>query len=152
DFQSLKICPAAASSPGTPAASPSVETDLGSATSIDCYQATPGGSCTYILRFVPHGFAAGTSFQALSRVDAANNPWVLAPDPVAAASSSSVTLVLTAAAGGPPAQVQFAILAFPGTPPSSSTEVQQLRQTAASYAFVTQELTVHAVGPTPTPT
>src|SRR5262249_8927659 len=96
DFQSLKICPAAARSPGTPAASPSVETDLGSATSIDCYQATPGGSCTYILRFVPHGFAAGTSFQALSRVDAANNPWVLGPDPVAAASSSSVTLVLTA--------------------------------------------------------
>ena len=158
DFKSLQYCPAEArASVNTPTAAPRVNTDLATVTSVDCFQAVPGGPCTYAVRFVAQGFDPGTTFQALSRVDAADNPWVLGPDPRVGGSDPtnfSTTLVLTAADGGPPAQVQFAILAFAGPPPSS-TEVGQLHEAEATYAFMTQELTVNVLTPptsTPTPT
>jgi hypothetical protein len=158
DFQGLRICPAGASmsETPTPAAAPSIDTDLGNATSIDCFQAMPGGACTFILRFTAQAFAANTTFEALSRADASSNPWVIGADPVLVRSGEAptydATLVLTSAQGGPPAQVQFAILAFAGAATSLPTDVQELHQTAATFAFVTQVLAVNVVTPTPTPT
>src|SRR5262249_42716519 len=54
----LKICPATRSSAGTPAAAPSVETDLANATSIDCFQGMPGAPCTYTVPFASPPFAS----------------------------------------------------------------------------------------------
>ncbi len=166
DFQGLRICPAAASitetpTPGssstaTPAGAPSIDTDLGNATSIDCFQSMPGGSCTFILRFTAQAFAANTTFEALSRADASSNPWVIGADPVLVSDGQAptydATLVLRSAQGGPPNQVQFAILAFAGAATSLPTDVQELHQTAATFAFVTQVLAVNVVTPTMTPT
>ena len=105
-FESLQYCPAEArASANTPTAAPRVNTDLATATSIDCFQATPGSpSCTYVVRFVAQGFAPDTTFQALSRSDDADNPWVLGPDPRVGGSDPSTfstTLVLTATGGAP---------------------------------------------------
>src|SRR5262249_22503035 len=152
-------CPAEErASANTPTAAPRVNTDLATATSIDCLQAMPvSPSCTYVVRFVAQGFAPGTTFQALSQVDGPDNPSVLGPDPRVGcldSASFSTTLMLTATDGVSPAQVQFAILAFAGAPPFS-TEVGQLHQADATFAFMTQELTVDVVTPltsTPTPT
>jgi hypothetical protein len=166
DFQGLRICPAGesttetptpgSSSTATPAAAPSIDTDLGNATSIDCFQAMPGGSCTFTLRFVAHAFSSDTTFKVLSRADASSNPWVLGPNPVLVsggeASTYDATLVLASVQGGSPNQVQLAVLAFAGASASSATEVQELNQTAATFAFVTQVLTVNVVTPTMTPT
>lgn len=165
DFRELRICPAGESgatpTPGgsptaTPGGAPSVEISLGNATSIDCFQSVPGGSCTFILRFVPRAFPSETTFKALARADASSNPWVLGTDPVpgsgSEASSYDATLVLTSAQGGAPNQVQLAVLAFAGGPVSSPTDVQELNQTAATFAFVTEVLTVNVVTPTPLPT
>ncbi|MGD0947389.1 MAG: DUF1566 domain-containing protein [Candidatus Binatia bacterium] len=116
----------------------------------------PGGSCTFTLRFVAHGFASDTTFKVLSRADASSNPWVLGPNPVLVsggeASTYDATLVLASVQGGSPNQVQLAVLAFAGASASSATEVQELNQTAATFAFVTQVLTVNVVTPTMTPT
>src|ERR1019366_5139444 len=46
-FQALTICPADEPATGTP----SIDTTLANVTAIDCFQSTPGGSCTFILRF-----------------------------------------------------------------------------------------------------
>jgi Protein of unknown function (DUF1566) len=158
DFQKLRVCPAgepAAATP-TPGGAPSVETSLGNATSIDCFQSIPGGPCTFTLQFVPRAFPSNTTFEALARPDASSNPWVLGPDPVADSGTGEVsyaaTLVLTSVQGGPPNQVQLAVLAFAGPSSSSPTEVQDLHQTAATFAFVTQVLAVNVVTPTMTPT
>src|SRR5262245_7654146 len=52
-FESLQFCPAEErASANTPTAAPRVNTDLATATSIDCLQAAPGSpSCTYVVRF-----------------------------------------------------------------------------------------------------
>lgn len=163
DFQELTICPAdefanetPTAATATPGGTPSVDTSLANATSIDCFQSVPGGSCTFILRFVPRAFPSDTTFTVLARAGVSSSPWVLGADPVpgsgSEASSYNATLVLTWAQGGPPNQVQVAVLAFAGAPPSSPTEVQELHQTAATFAFVTQVLAVNVVTPTPKPT
>jgi YVTN family beta-propeller protein len=163
DFEGLTICPAAGTSAPTgatptPGGAPSLETPLGHAASIDCFQTTPGGPCTVTIRFVPRGFAPGAIFRALSRVGGASNPWVLGSDPVPDRTSEPLSfasaLVLASPQGGPPETVQLAILAFAGPPPSSSTEVEQLHDTAATFAFVTRLLAVKGVNPNapPTPT
>jgi hypothetical protein len=151
-FQALTICPADEPATGTP----SIDTTLGNATSIDCFQSIPGGSCTFVLRFTAQAFAANTTFKTLSRADASSNPWILGADPVLVsggqASTYDATLVLTSPQGGPPAQVQLAILAFAGAPASSPNAVEELHQTAATFAFVTQVLAVNVLTPTPLPT
>jgi Protein of unknown function (DUF1566) len=165
DFQALRICPAdesagqtplpTGSPTATPVDVPSVNTSLRDATAIDCFQATPGGSCTFSVTFVPRAFPSGTTFQVLAREGESGSPWVLGADPVpgggSEASSFTATLALASAQGGPPAQAQVAILAFAGASPGSGTEVQQLHQTAATYAFVTEVLAVDVVTPTLTP-
>jgi hypothetical protein len=160
-FQELTICPAdgfanetPTAATATPGGTPSVDTPLANATSIDCFQSIPGGSCTFVLRFAPRAFPSNTTFKVLSRAGGSSNPWVLGTDPVPEGGSSSydATLELTSPQGGPPAQVQLAILAFAGAPASSPTAVQELHQTAATFAFVTQVLTVNVVTPTPLPT
>src|ERR1035437_3819610 len=113
DFQGLRICSATASAA---AGTPHVDTDLGNATSINCFQQTLGGPCTLTLRFVPRAFPSGTTFRVLARADAASGPWVLGANPVPAGGSEgaslTATVVLTTAQGGPPPQAQLAILSF----------------------------------------
>lgn len=154
DFEDLTICPAGQSSPDTPTpgGEPSIDTGVAGATAIDCYQAVPGSTCTAVLRFTPHAFPSQTAFAVFWRADAARNPWILCnePVPVSGTSSFDATLVLTTAQG-PPNEVQLSILAFTDAS-SSSGSVQDLSQTAASFAFVTQVLTVNLVSPTPTTT
>ncbi len=146
DFQGLRICSATASAA---AGTPRVDTDLGNATSINCFQQTLGGPCTLTLTFVPLAFPSGTTFRVLARADAASGPWVLGTNPVPAGGSDgaslTATVVLTTAQGGPPPQAQLAILSFTGTPPSSPPEVQALHDTAATSAFVTPVLATRTV-------
>src|SRR5262249_607904 len=123
----------------------SVETGLGAATTIDCVQNTPGGPCTFTLSFRPRGFAAGTRLRVLARAIPPEGPWVLGADPVASSSDASrftALLVLAAQHGGPPEQVQFAVLAFPGTAPSAPMNFPVLVETGAEFAFVTDVLSV----------
>ena len=158
EFRELNICPAdesAGSSTPTPGAAPRVETDLANATSLDCFQAKPGDPCTFTLTFTPLAFPSDTTFKVLARSSAPGSPWVLGSDPVpaggaggAGAPSFSATLVVTSVAD---AEVQLAVLAFAG-PQSSPTEVPQLHETAATFAFVTHPLAVNVVTPTVTPT
>ncbi|MFN8640146.1 MAG: hypothetical protein U0802_00210, partial [Candidatus Binatia bacterium] len=146
-FRGLTICPADASGA---AGNPRVDTDLANATAIDCFQATPGGACAFTLVFTPRSFAAGTTFKALGRSDAVGSPWILGADPMPSG-GASMTATLALGAGGPPPRVQLAVLAFAAMSPSPG-EVDQLHDTAASYAFVTRVLKVNVVTPTATPT
>src|SRR5579862_3185283 len=145
DFQGLRICSATSTAAGTP----HVETDLGNATTVNCFQATLGGPCAVTLTFVPQAFPSGTTFKVLARAGASDAPWVLGSAPVAGGgagtSSLTATLVVSSAAGGPPSQVQLAILSFAGTPAASPPEVQELHQTAATFAFVTPVLVPRTV-------
>ncbi len=163
DFDGLTICPAnvpgiptpsatpatptsisSGTPTGTPASAPSVQLLLGNASTIDCVEYAPG-SCTFTLTFTPQGFAPGTAFRVLSRSGVPDSLWALAADPVPSGasgeSSFDVTLVLT----GPPAQIQFAVLAFTTPPPSAPMEFQQLLHTGAAFAFVTDLLSVNAL-------
>jgi hypothetical protein len=133
----------------TPGGAPSIGTELGNGTSIDCIQYAPGQSCAFTLTFAPQAFSPATTFRVLARAVAPDGPWLVGGDPVPSGDSEAPSfdapLVLTSPQGGPPAQVQLAVLAFAGAPPSSSTEFQQLRQTDAAFAFVTQVLAVNVV-------
>ena len=168
DFQGLTICPAeVAGTPtptptpatptpvssrtatATPGGAPSVETTLGNATAIDCVQSASGEPCRFTLTFAPHAFPLATMFRVVARTVAPDGPWVVGADPVPRGGSDAATfdapVVLTSAQGKLPAQVQLAVLAFEVAPPSSPMAFQQLQQTNAEFAFVTQVLSVDVV-------
>ncbi len=151
DFEELTICPT--DEPAT--SSPSIDTALANATSVDCFQSTPGASCTITLNFTARSFPANITFRVLGRPDASSNAWLLGGDPVLISSNEpptyEATLTLSGVQGGPPNQVQLAILAFSGSA-TSPTEVEELHQTAATIAFVTQVLTIDLTTPMPPPT
>jgi hypothetical protein len=133
----------------TPLGTPSIATTLGNSTSIDCVQYGPGQPCAFTLTFAPQAFPPATTFRVLARAIAPDGPWLLGGDPVPSDGSGvpsfDAPLALTSPQGGPPAQVQSAILAFAGAAPSSPMDFQQLRQTDAAFAFVTQVLAVNVV-------
>src|SRR5215475_6692394 len=153
DFEDLRICPAGedegAPTPTPGGSSPSVETSLGTAESIQCVQLAPGAACMASLTFIPRAFPSGTAFRILVRTVGPDGPWMVGADPVPLGSDPEsgfdAPLRLTAPGGGPPARVQIAVLAFDGTPPSVLTQFQLLAQTNAAFAFVTPMLDVAAV-------
>lgn len=153
----MSMSPTATPTPTrTPNLPPRVDTGLNDQTGIQCVQTVPGGPCSVPLSFSTEGFPPSATFRVAARAIDPTGLWQLAsaPLPNNAAAGAMFTVTVVLAGPEPPAQVQFAVLAFLNSPPSLPEEFQALGDTDAAYAFVTPTLLVDVDHrfPVPTPT
>ncbi len=137
----------------TPVLGPRVDTALSDESSITCVQSAPSGPCSFPLTFAAQGFPSTASFRVAVRAIAPLGSWQLAPEPLPSNAAADGTFETTVILAGPqpPAQVQFAVLAFRYMPPSLADEFDSLGATGAEWAFVTPTLSVEVERDFPPP-
>ncbi len=129
---------------------PAVGTGLSDTTTIACTQQEQSGECSFTLPFTPQGFPESAVFRIAVRLNGRGH-WTVGPElastgtaPTASLDAPvSVAAPVTGAPGG--VEVQIAILAFLEPPATTSTNVDELAQTGADFAFVTTALTLEPV-------
>ncbi|MFI5398371.1 MAG: hypothetical protein ACHQ9S_22775 [Candidatus Binatia bacterium] len=131
----------------TPAA-PIIITGLSGAVAFPCLP--EAGACDADFTFRPQGFPQGTTFLVAVRGVTPNTFWFKAPAPLPNDAGGFATMVRITEAGGRPSRVEFAMLAFDGSADTVPTEFQELADTGAAYAFVTQALLIEPGQPPPT--
>jgi len=131
----------------TPEEPPGVSTDLNPLTPISCVRLD--AECAFTVSLVPHGFPSGTVYRIATRTLEPLGRWVIGPPFSAPAVSpspveASVSLMAAAPTPGKEAAVQVAVLVFLNPEAAPASEVDQLADTGASYAFVTDQLIIVA--------
>jgi len=148
----LTICPAAESGDSTPTAptpsmtpspgqAPRIDTQIDSTTALTCTPQTSDASCRLTVRFTTAGFAPDTIFVVAARGNEDGAPWSLY-DTSEAAPGDRVALVRVPLQG---LEAQLAILVFATTPANLPDEVNELADSGAASAYVTQVLMLSPV-------
>ena len=129
----------------TPEGPPGISIDLNPFTPISCIRLDAG--CAFTVAVAPHGFPAGTVYRIATRTLEPPGPWMIGPPfsaPVVSASPVDAPGSVTAAAPMTDAgtAIQLAVLVFLDSHAVLASEVEQLADTGARYAFVTEQLVV----------
>jgi len=151
--ETLQICPV-----GTPPTDttyrPHVGTGLDGATAVACAPSAGNGACGFVLPFMADGFSAATTFRVAVRTVNPDGPWrltdTLPPSGASNAPEFDVPVSVEGSSSAPPPseQVQVAVLAFLQPPTSVPVQVEDLGDSGADFAFVTNELAVEFAGST----
>lgn len=146
--ESLQVCPVGPLPAGATQQPPShVNTGLDRAMSVTC---TAGGDgiCSFLLPFAPDGFPPTAAFRVAVRTVNPIGRWRITDTPLPTGTPSApqfdvpVSVQATPSAPSPNEHVQVAILAFLQPPSSVPSEVEDLSDSGADFAFVTNELTL----------
>jgi len=133
----------------TPTVAPHVDIGVSPADGVACAAANGSQTCSLLVPFMPEGFPASFTYRVAARTDP-NGRWTISGEPEADGNAAmpnfDATVGLNGVTNAPSAGalVQVAILVFDHTPGVLPVEVEALADTAAIYAFVTADLTVHA--------
>ncbi len=146
DRKGLTICPAnegVVAAPGTPTSptpvqTPEIDTTLDHTTSLGCALQPADNQCDLSVQFTPHGFPEGAEFLIAVRSNEANAPWVISPQQARELGNGALAAPLNIPVQG--LEIQVAILVFESLPASLPTQVTELVETGADFAYVTHVL------------
>jgi len=150
--ENLQICPVGPQ-PANSAHAPHVGTGLDGATFVACTSTAGSSACSFVLPFTPDGFAPTTAFGVAVRTVSPDGPWQIAGTALANGASGApefdvpVSVEAPSNAPSPSGHVQVAILAFLQAPSSLPGHFEDLSDSGADFAFVTNELSVQFAGP-----
>jgi hypothetical protein len=147
----LTVCPTNVPPPANvhlPLQPGQVDVNVDQSHAVACVQPTVDAACTFTLPFSSAGFSDGTTFRVAVRNVDPPGPWMLSapPQPTGApgAPGFEVPVAVGPASGAPMVvtHVQLAVLVFAEPPSTLPASVDELGNTGADFAYVTNELTL----------
>ncbi len=125
---------------------PRVDTGVDSTTPIDCAPLDVPAACTFTVPFAPQGFPPDAVFRVAVRQLEPLSPWRIGPQLGGVGSpldfDAPVEVDASTASSSPTVAVQIAVLVFRSSVTAVPSEVKELADSGAEFAFVTTQLVV----------
>jgi len=149
-FPAVTSSPTPTATPRSPASphKPVVDTAVDASAPIPCVLDAADGSCLFLVPFAPDGFPETAVFRVAVRTLEPESTWTVGSDlsfigsPTTPVFDAPVAIETSTRAPVESIPVQIAVLAFAESRADVPSEVDELAQTGASFAFVTPQLTL----------